>query len=181
MSTMASPMYSTIFLVALCISSIAGSADAQTPDPTTTTQPPTSVTPPNCREVDRGHYPAKHCNQYYECLRHDFILFPSRYKRVLRTCHHNQTFDASSGRCTEGTCSPKSVAPVCVCTGKYPAENCREYYECKAFLWPPAPLLLSPSFRWNLLLHWDYELLLRTCQPDEVFDGHKRRCVQGSC
>nr|CAI5852556.1 unnamed protein product [Callosobruchus analis] len=136
--------------------------------PSPATQPLSTVTPPNCKKVGQGIYPAKYCNQYYECLERGLII--RRYKRVLRTCPDDLIFDVSSETCAVGTCNPKSVAPDCRTRreGRFPAESCREFYECSPFFWPRFP----PK---------DYDLILKACKPDEVFDANKQKCVKGAC
>ncbi|CAH1972454.1 unnamed protein product [Acanthoscelides obtectus] len=149
------------------VASTPQSSKASTTDSRSTTTSIKPVDPPNCYTVGKGTYPALYCNLYYECLDKGVLHVFERYKRALRRCEGDLIYDDSSKSCIVGTCTSLSVAPYCARSGKHPAEKCNQFYQCTRIGWH------RPIF--------DYELQLKTCGFNKIFDPRIKRCVPGSC
>jgi hypothetical protein len=133
--------------------------------PTTTTPLPTTL--PAC--FDGSKFPAKLCNEYYECIQ---VLW--WWEPQLKSCPDGQGFDPASSECApaatvpcghELTTTTTTVAPEappsCDGAGRYPGPADNQYYEC-AYAW----------FRWRPYL--------QTCPDEQVYDKSAQECVGGT-
>nr|CAI5844718.1 unnamed protein product [Callosobruchus analis] len=151
-----------------------------TPAKSTTSAPPPADFPPICKLVGPGKYPAENCQHYYKCMK---VLW--WYVTKSKKCPHGKVFSRRSRKCIVGTCTITSTSieittttsmdrttsssvqispPICpsVGPGNYPAENCRQYYQCTKTLW------------------W-YNSKLKVCPDGQSFDSKSNKCVARSC
>jgi hypothetical protein len=126
-----------------------------------------TATLPAC--FDGSKFPAKLCNEYYECIQ---VLW--WWEPQLKSCPDGQGFDPASSECApaatvpcghELTTTTTTVAPEtppsCDGAGRYPGPADNQYYEC-AYAW----------FRWRPYL--------QTCPDEQVYDKSAQECVGGT-
>ncbi|XP_018568102.1 integumentary mucin C.1-like isoform X2 [Anoplophora glabripennis] len=120
----------------------------------------------SCETQGICKHAANNCNQYYEL--------------VLQSCPSGESFSRTELKCTsEEACtetnsstetpstqsSPSNeeedcgcTPPTCTGTGKYPSENCSQYYEC-------------------IDTDTGYELVIQTCSSGQAFNRTQLVCV----
>nr|CAH7765614.1 unnamed protein product [Callosobruchus chinensis] len=76
-----------------------------------------------------------------------------------------ETSSTASAATAQLTTTSRPISPpICQSAGpgNYPADNCRQYYQCTKTLW------------------W-YNSTLKTCPDGQIFDSSSNKCVVGSC
>ncbi|KAJ8957694.1 hypothetical protein NQ318_017586, partial [Aromia moschata] len=106
---------------------------------------------PRCTSI--RNYTCPVYNMYYECVEVD----DGYYELLVKTCPSLQIFDENSLQCIVDKSSV--TIPTCAGPGKYPCPITNKYYEC----------VESDE--------GDYQLVVRTCSSEEIFDRKTLDCV----